>query len=194
MQDLRDRLQRLQTLRELMQDGIHYGSYQGYDRPGLLKPGAELLMLGFQIAVLPIVETITSPQGQPGYRVFCEGWQTGQLLGRGLGECWISETGSNTALKTAKKRALVDLALTVTGASMWFTQDLDDLPPVAPATPAAPAGLGKHQRRLLEDHLQQTGLSPTQLCQQFNLPELSALPPAQLQAALDWIDQHPCHA
>lgn len=36
---------------------------------------------------------------------------------------------ANTVLKMAKKRAQVDMTLTVTGASGMFTQDMEDLPP-----------------------------------------------------------------
>jgi len=36
---------------------------------------------------------------------------------------------ANTILKMAKKRSLVDAALTVTGASDIFTQDIEDMPP-----------------------------------------------------------------
>jgi len=44
----------------------------------------------------------------------------------------------NTVLKMAKKRALVDAALTVSGASEKFTQDVEDMPDVAVSEPPMP--------------------------------------------------------
>ncbi len=43
----------------------------------------------------------------------------------------------NTVLKMAKKRAMVDLALTISGASERFTQDVEDAAPEPAETPAA---------------------------------------------------------
>lgn len=47
---------------------------------------------------------------------------------------------ANTVLKMGKKRALVDLALTATAASEFFTQDLDDMDPEMQAQVAAERG------------------------------------------------------
>ncbi len=45
----------------------------------------------------------------------------------------------NTVIKMAKKRALVDACLTVSGASEKFTQDVEDFEPQAPAEPKTEA-------------------------------------------------------
>lgn len=71
-----------------------------------------------------------------------DAWETYQR--RGGGTTWRRRIENrdlfdqwNTVLKMAKKRALVDLALTISGASEKFTQDVEDMPnsePVAETT------------------------------------------------------------
>lgn len=51
---------------------------------------------------------------------------------------------SNTVLKMAKKRGLIDAVLTVTAASDLFTQDIEDLPPEVVAEMIGDAKPGKH--------------------------------------------------
>ena len=56
-------------------------------------------------------------------------WRTGQNGAYSLNQVRIDPTTiANTILKMAKKRALVDGTLNVTGASSIFTQDAEDLP------------------------------------------------------------------
>jgi len=57
----------------------------------------------------------------------------------------------NTILKMAKKRALVDAVLNTTGASQFFTQDMEDFkaPPPQP-TPAPPHGTRAAQQAVAE--------------------------------------------
>ncbi len=97
------------------------------------------------------------------YRWRWEWWNEGGLPPKGEGWEWVEKRDGtvayrrrvqnrdlidqwNTVLKMAKKRALVDAALTVSGASEKFTQDVEDTPeeverptrPVAqPAKPTA---------------------------------------------------------
>ena len=160
----------------VMKEGVHYGTIPGCgDKPTLLKPGAETLLVTFRISGEPIIEDLSTPD-EARYRVNIQAKSivTQAFLGSGIGECssheekyrWrkaickeeFDETAedrkrmkwgrkkdggtyqiqqvrtnkadlANTVLKMAKKRALVDAALTVTAASDVFTQDLDEMEP-----------------------------------------------------------------
>lgn len=163
-----------QVMAAVMKKDVHYGIVPGTDKPSLLKPGAEVLMSTFRIAVEPKVEDL-STDDEIRYRVFCVGTHqtTGTVMGTGLGECSSGEEKykwrravcepefdaapeerkrvkygrkqggghytvqqvrtepsdvANTVLKMAKKRALVDFALTALAASDCFAQDLEDMP------------------------------------------------------------------
>ena len=169
--DMRAQVNRVQeVMKAVMQEGQHYGRVPGCgDKPTLLKPGAEKLMMTFRLAADPLVDEIPTDDGRT-FRVTCRitHQMTGLYLGSGVGECstkeekynWRSVTGepewnatpedrrrikygrdyqtkqvrtnpadlANTVLKMAKKRALVDAILTVTGASDIFTQDIEEIP------------------------------------------------------------------
>lgn len=164
-------VQRIQKVMEaVMKDNHHYGVIPGCgNKPTLLKPGAEKLMMTFRLAADPQVEDIPTDDGKT-FRVVCRitNQATGAFLGAGVGECSSKESKyhwrnavsqkeynatpddmrrvkygknyennqvrtnpadlSNTILKMAKKRALVDAVLTVTAASDIFTQDIEDMP------------------------------------------------------------------
>jgi hypothetical protein len=168
--DIRRQVQLIQQIKAaVMQKGTHYDVVPGCgDRPTLLKPGAEKLLMTFKIFPRISVENLSRP-GLAHYIVTLDGvGPGGEFLGAGVGECssnedkyawrraacdeefdaaaeedrrvkWYSGGASermvrqnpanvaNTILKMAKKRALVDLALTATAASDLFTQDLDEL-------------------------------------------------------------------
>ena len=61
-------------------------------------------------------------------------FQDEKIVGNGFGSCSTSEIdperkdagATNTAIKIAKKRSFVNAALTATGASSLFTQDLGE--------------------------------------------------------------------
>lgn len=112
---------------------------------------------------------------------------------------------ANTVLKMAKKRALVDGVLTATAASDCFAQDLEDLPEgireevagedgqqARPArqTPRSTGG-GKTctepQQRLLKAKLANANITEAELCKQFGLEQLAALPMGKVNDALAWI-------
>jgi len=133
-------------MREAMKDGTDYGVIQGCgNKPTLLKPGAEKLLMMFQVAPRVTVTDLSTPPDVYRYRVQVSLIsQSGVYLGDGIGECTSLEKkwheykdGSirdandecNTILKMAKKRALVDAVLTVLGASDIFTQDIEDMEP-----------------------------------------------------------------
>lgn len=139
-------------MKEAMKDGTDYGVIQGCgSKPTLLKPGAEKLLMMFQVAPRVTVTDLSAPPDVYRYRVQVSLIsQSGVYLGDGIGECTSLEKkwherrdgtilnasdSCNTILKMAKKRALVDAVLTVLGASDIFTQDIEDNAPPA----AAPA-------------------------------------------------------
>lgn len=66
------------------------------------------------------------PPGDGGWERTRNGKWRRRALNPDLIDVW------NTVLKMAKKRGLVDAALTVSGASEKFTQDVEDMPDVAP--------------------------------------------------------------
>jgi hypothetical protein len=135
-----------EIMKEAMKDGIDYGVIPGCgSKPSLLKPGAEKLLMMFQVAPKVSVTDLCTPPDVYRYRVIVSlVSQGGVYLGDGVGEATSLEhkwhdkkDGSvvnapdvcNTILKMAKKRALVDAVLTVLGASDIFTQDVEDMEP-----------------------------------------------------------------
>jgi hypothetical protein len=114
---------------------------------------------------------------------------------------------ANTVLKMAKKRAQVDMTLTVLGASDCFAQDLEDLPaevavagvderPPAqrPATqaPRSNGGSGKataKQLALVRGRLDKAGVREIDLIHHLKIDELEDLPFGAVDDALLWIAQ-----
>lgn len=145
----------LKTLyRDVLKADLDYGIIPGTQKPTLLKPGSEKILGMLNCAVeVEISDKIEDyDQGFFSYVVRASAVHrvTGQAVGAGTGACNSREKRyqrqdpfslQNTILKMAKKRAQVDLALTVGMASEMFTQDLDDDADGAPtptgmATPA----------------------------------------------------------
>lgn len=90
---IRDRVNLIQqVMRSVMKEGVHYGTLPGIDKPALLKPGAELLCMTFQIAPSYFVQDLSGPD-EIRYAVSCKGThqQTGVELGEGIGECSSNE-------------------------------------------------------------------------------------------------------
>ena len=82
-----------QVMASIMKDGTHYGTVPGCgDKKVLLKPGAEVLMTTFRLAVDPQVEEIPTKGGFT-YRVkaVITSQQTGLFLGAGIGEASTKE-------------------------------------------------------------------------------------------------------
>lgn len=81
-----------EVMKELMEEGVHYGVIPGTDKPTLLKPGAELLLLVFRVSAEPIVEDLGTPDCIR-YRVKAKGVHapTGIVVGWGGGECSTDE-------------------------------------------------------------------------------------------------------
>lgn len=81
-----------QVMQAVMKEGVHFGTIPGTDKPSLLKPGAEVLMTTFRIAVDPQIEDLSTAD-EIRYRVRCVGTHqtSGTVMGAGIGECSSSE-------------------------------------------------------------------------------------------------------
>jgi hypothetical protein len=93
-QELTSQVQRIQqVMQAVMKNGVHYGTIPGCgDKPALLKPGAEKLMMTFRLAVDPEVVNL-SDEKVTRYRVLARitSQTTGLFLGQGVGECSSDE-------------------------------------------------------------------------------------------------------
>ena len=86
-----------EVMKSVMQKGQHYGIVPGCgDKPTLLKPGAEKLMMTFRLAADPQVQEIPTEDGMT-FRVVCRitSQSSGVYLGSGLGEASTKEEKYN---------------------------------------------------------------------------------------------------
>lgn len=91
--EMRGRVQRIaEVMAAVMQKGVHYGTIPGTPKPTLLKPGSEVLLTTFQIAVEPEIDDLTTGD-EIRYRVRAIGRHqpTGTIVGVGIGEASTSE-------------------------------------------------------------------------------------------------------
>lgn len=117
---------------------VDFGKVPKAKTPSLWKSGAEKILLGYG---LYYDTTITDSykdykSGLFYYEVKATAYdKEGRVVRTGVGCCNTNESGfgsagsynsANNALKKAKKRAVVDLALTLGSLSNCFTQDLED--------------------------------------------------------------------
>lgn len=124
--------------RELVLDrDIDFGVIPGTKSPSLLKPGAEKIVWNYGLETRYELEKAIEDYeaGFFFYRFRCELWKNGIHITDGYGSSNSRErkNGSasgfdvaNTALKIAKKRALVDAAILVGQLSGMFTQDIEN--------------------------------------------------------------------
>ncbi|GAY74241.1 exodeoxyribonuclease X C-terminal domain-containing protein [Lentilactobacillus kosonis] len=153
--DMRNELTAINHFQAMVQEQLtenqDYGIIQGTNKPTLLKPGAEkiLMIMGVQ-SKYEIVDKIEDYQkGYFDYTVQAKLLKNGMLLTEGLGSANTNEKKfqrkiknssgekevdpnsgfdmKNTVLKMAKKRAQIDATLTIASLSNIFTQDLDEL-------------------------------------------------------------------
>ncbi len=121
-----------------LKQGMDYGLIPGTQKPTLLKPGAEkiLMLLGLRSEFEIIDSTRDWEKGFFQYQVRCSLYKGDRLITQGLGAAnnrekkWAKQDPfsiDNTVLKISKKRSLVDSALLVGSLSDIFHQDLDDL-------------------------------------------------------------------
>ena len=126
------------VIQQTLRQNHDYGVVPGTDKPILLKPGAEkiLMMMGLQSEFEIVDSTRDFENGFFQYQVRCKLHKGDMLITEGLGSCNTKERKyakqdpfsiDNTVLKMAKKRALVDAALLVASLSDVFTQDLEDM-------------------------------------------------------------------
>jgi len=127
-----------QVIQKTLHQGHDFGIIPGTDKPTLLKPGAEkiLMMMGLRSEFEIVDSTRDFEKGFFQYQVRCKLLKGDMVITEGLGACNTRErkylkmdpyTMDNTVLKMAKKRALVDAALLVASLSDVFTQDLEDM-------------------------------------------------------------------
>jgi len=127
-------------VQKTLKDGHDYGVIPGTKIPTLLKPGAEkILMLMGLTSEYEVTESVRDYEtGFFAFTVTCKLSHNGYAITEGVGHCNTKErryqgdkqdpyTLANTVLKMAKKRSLVDAALTVASLSDIFTQDMEDL-------------------------------------------------------------------
>lgn len=87
------RVQRVrEVMKDLMEDGVHYGKVPGTQKPSLWKPGAELLLLTFRVGPRLDVEDLSN-HDEIRYRVKVTGFYqpTGETLAEGIGEASTNE-------------------------------------------------------------------------------------------------------
>lgn len=134
------KIKQIKTLvRERLIDKVDYGisPFCG-DKPSLYKSGAEKIMLIFGITSQYQLIDIEKDyeKGLISYIVKCTLYQNNIIIADGLGASNTREAKnekknpfsiSNTVLKIAKKRAMVDAVLIATGLSDMFTQDIEDM-------------------------------------------------------------------
>lgn len=117
---------------------VDFGKIPKTTKPILFKSGAEKILLGFGLYYnTEITDSYKDyKSGFFYYEVKATAYdQNGNIVRTGVGCCNTNESAfgsassynsANNALKKAKKRAVVDLALTLGALSDAFTQDLDD--------------------------------------------------------------------
>ena len=142
IQQVAQTMQKITQFQKVIQHTLRqnhdYGVVPGTDKPTLLKPGAEkiLMMMGLQSEFEIVDSTRDFENGFFQYQVRCKLFKGDLLITEGLGSCNTKEKKyakqdpfsiDNTVLKMAKKRALVDAALLVASLSDVFTQDLEDM-------------------------------------------------------------------
>ena len=127
-----------QVIQRTLRQNHDFGVVPGTQKPTLLKPGAEkiLMMMGLRSEFEIVDSTRDFENGFFQYQVRCKLYKGDILVTEGLGACNTKErkyikqdpyTLDNTVLKMAKKRALVDATLLVASLSDVFTQDSEDM-------------------------------------------------------------------
>ena len=167
-----------QVIQQAVKPGHDIGIIPGTDKPTLLKPGAEkiVMMMGLSCRYEIMDKVEDYDKGFFSYNVKCVLSRNDYDICEGVGNCNSRESKyvkadpysiANTILKMAKKRAYVDAALSVASLSDIFTQDLEDMDGmmIAPSGPShrdnqgvalldQQITFGKHRGRTLGDLLE----------------------------------------
>jgi hypothetical protein len=142
LQQIQNTMTKIGQFQKVVQSQLHqghdFGIVPGTQKPTLLKPGAEkiLMLMGLRSEFEIADSTRDFHEGFFQYQVRCRLLKGDVVITEGLGACNTKErkylkqdayTMDNTVLKMAKKRALVDATLLVASLSDVFTQDLEDI-------------------------------------------------------------------
>lgn len=118
--------------------GVDFGKMPKAKKPSLWKSGAEKVLMGFGLYYdTELTDSYKDYKNGFFYYEFTARAydQNGRVVRSGVGCANTSESGNgmatgfntaNSAIKKGKKRAVVDLALTIAGLSDAFTQDIED--------------------------------------------------------------------
>lgn len=142
LQAIQQTMQKIASFQAIIQKTLKpnhdYGIIPGTgDKPTLLKPGAEkiLMLFGLTSEFEEIERVQDYENGFFAFTIKCILSKNGQKVTEGVGHANTREKKyvkqnpysiANTILKMAKKRALIDATLTVAALSEIFTQDLED--------------------------------------------------------------------
>jgi len=142
LQAIQQTMQKIASFQAIVQKTLKpnhdYGIIPGTgDKPTLLKPGAEkiLMLFGLTSEFEEIERVQDYENGFFAFTIKCILSKNGQKVTEGVGHANTREKKyvkqdpysiANTILKMAKKRALIDATLTVAALSEIFTQDLED--------------------------------------------------------------------
>lgn len=83
-----------EVMKAVMEDGVHYGKIPGCgDKPTLLQPGAQKLLMTFRLAPEYVIEEKEVERGHREYRVQCslKSIQSQSFVGQGVGSCSTME-------------------------------------------------------------------------------------------------------
>ena len=127
-----------QVIQQAVVPGLDIGIIPGTNKPTLLKPGAEkiVMMMGLSSRYEIMDKVEDYKKGFFSYNIRCTLSRNEYDICEGVGNCNSRESKyvnadpysiANTILKMAKKRAYVDAALSVASLSDIFTQDLEDM-------------------------------------------------------------------
>ena len=163
-------------VRSQLVEGTDYGKIPGCgEKPALLKPGAEKIsvLLGLRSRFEIIREIEDWENGFFAYSIRCAlATGSGETVTEGFGLCSTKErrfgkgdpfSGANIALKMARKRALVDAALTVGSLSNIFTQDVEDFSSAELPHGKSGSGVTEEQKRKIYATALQAGIEDAQL-------------------------------
>lgn len=140
---IKENLEKLNTIADTIKaaliQGLDYGVIPGVQKPSLFKPGAEkiALMYGLTQQYQMLEHVRDRDNGIVLYRFKAMLFNgAGKQIAEGYGLCSSEEKKyskqnpydiENTLLKMAKKRALVDAAISIGVLSQVFTQDVEDM-------------------------------------------------------------------
>jgi len=125
-------------IKDQLVEGSDYGRYGQAKKDSLLKPGAEKLRRLFSLGsrIIDCVKTETTEYVSFAYTFEVYSIKTGKVLAQCIGSAnsveqrhWEIEPlkFANTISKIAQKRADVGATISATGASDFFTQDMEDV-------------------------------------------------------------------